>query len=147
MPVIDLPAARAYRILTTGTRLDGDCMVWTGSATPDGYGRLEFNGSPTYAHRMSYELAKGPIPQGLEIDHLCRRPGCVNPHHLEAVTHRENMLRGSRATATECQRGHPFDAENTLTVRPKDEAPYRLCRACRNLRARQERQRKREAGK
>jgi len=82
-------------------RWDPDwCWQWTASRHPLGYGRMGLGGKDggmAYAHRVSYELHFGPIPNGLELDHLCRNPGCVNPKHLEPVSHRENLLRGSRA--------------------------------------------------
>lgn len=110
----------------------GDCWVWTGSRVPRGYGRLRLS-SPrrmVYAHRWAYEWFIGPIPEGMEIDHLCRNPSCVNPDHLEAVTHRENVHRGeagrNNRDKTHCPKGHRYDEENT--------APRvgggRRCRAC-----------------
>ena len=82
------------------------------------------------AHRMIYELLVGPIPDGLEIDHLCRNRGCVNPGHMEPVTHRENLMRGDTVAAanpakTHCIRGHPYDDENTYRY-----GSHRYCRAC-----------------
>ena len=76
------------------------------------------------AHRVAYELVKGKIPAGLELDHLCRNRICCNPAHLEAVTGRENSLRGvspwaKNACATHCPRGHPYDAENTYVLSVK----------------------------
>jgi len=71
------------------------CWTWSGGLRADGYGRFTFNGHRSMAHRFAYEMAKGPIPLGLDIDHLCRVRHCVNPHHLEAVTRRENLLRGA----------------------------------------------------
>lgn len=76
----------------------GDCLVWQGQTAGAGYGVFEFGGSAQrrnrmYAHRFAYEQAIGPIPDGLEIDHLCRNKLCVNPAHLEAVTHQENQRR------------------------------------------------------
>ena len=88
------------------------------------------------AHRMAYTEAKGPIPDGLEIDHLCRVKTCVNPEHLEAVTRRENMLRqdriGGRARQTECIHGHAYTPENTK----RDSCGNRYCRTCHNARER-----------
>jgi len=72
----------------------GDCWVWTGSKDRAGYGRTWRSTAPFPAHRVAYELLVGPIPAGLVIDHLCRNPACVNPDHLEPVTHRVNILRG-----------------------------------------------------
>jgi hypothetical protein len=93
---------------------------------------------PTVAHRVSHELFKGPIPDGLYIDHLCRNRGCVNPDHLEAVTQRVNMLRGEAPSAicvrvNRCQRGHEFTPENTY-VRRRGTRIKRDCRACARIR-------------
>ena len=73
----------------------GDCWLWTGYITPLGYGTLTVRrlGRGFKAHRLVYELLVGPIPVGLELDHLCRNTRCVNPDHLEPVTHAENMRR------------------------------------------------------
>ncbi len=88
--------------------------------------------SKVYAHRWAFEQFKGPIADGLQIDHLCRVRHCVNPDHLEAVSQRANILRGEatsaqRARQTHCKRGHRFDLANTY-IRP---AGHRNCRACR----------------
>src|SRR4051794_32415303 len=73
---------------------DGEpCWLWEGSTTKDGYGRFHWNGSMQLAHVLAYRKLKGPWPPGLELDHLCFRPGCCNPAHLEPVTHDENMRR------------------------------------------------------
>lgn len=95
----------------------GACWLWTG-AQKNGYGRFTIRRRPVYAHRFAYELLVGPIPQGLELDHLCRVTTCINPSHLEPVTHRKNVLRGispaaRHATMTHCSQGHPFDTGNT----------------------------------
>lgn len=117
------------------------CWVWTGFLR-NGYGRLKTGqGDETVAvHRLSYELLVGPIPAGLEIDHLCRNRACVRPDHLEPVTSRENVLRGvspiaSFARQTHCKRGHPFDDNNTYLWRGRT-ALSRHCRACRKERER-----------
>ena len=117
------------------------CQVWLGTLDSDGYGIL-YTGkhTPPYyrrrmkAHRVAYELAKGPIPKGLEPDHLCRVPGCINPDHIEAVTRKVNTDRGMCAAVnrkrqlgkTHCPRGHPYSGD-TLYVTPKGK---RQCREC-----------------
>lgn len=108
----------------------GGCTVWNGRIDGSGYGRLSIRGRMESAHRAAYVLAKGPIPAGLCLDHLCRVRACINPEHLEAVTHLENVRRGARATQTHCLRGHPFDDENTIW-----RGNGRHCRACRRMRS------------
>lgn len=119
------------------------CWVWTG-AIVGRYGRFRLDGETTYAHRASYQLLVGPIPDGYEIDHVrargCRSTRCVNPDHLEAVTHRENILRSPtcplavHARKTHCIRGHEFTSENTRVYRARS-GPQRSCVACEKLRA------------
>lgn len=76
-----------------------DCWLWQGSLTKDGYGRFRLGQKGLGAHRMAYLLYRGPIPAGFEPDHLCRVTRCVNPDHLELVTHRVNVQRGYAARA------------------------------------------------
>jgi len=64
---------------------------------PNGYGHLTIRNQQILAHRFIYEKFKGPIPEGLTLDHSCRNPICVNPDHMEPVTHAENCRRGERA--------------------------------------------------
>lgn len=111
------------------------CWLWAGGVTGSGYGAFWLNGKVELAHRISYEIHKGPIPVELELDHLCRNTFCVNPDHLEAVTARTNTLRGNTITAanaqkTHCHRGHEFSADNTHLQLRKDGRFARRCRAC-----------------
>lgn len=77
---------------------DDGCWNFTGGRNAEGYGRIALGDSIGYAHRIAYEAFAGPIPAGHDIDHLCRNPRCCNPAHLEAVTRRENLLRGETLT-------------------------------------------------
>lgn len=104
----------------------GNCWVWTGKVNNKGYPLLRLRGKDIPAYRFSYELLVKPIPQGLEIDHLCRVPKCVRPDHLEPVTHAENQRRLSEAL-THCRRaGHKYTEENTL----RGGDGHRMCRQC-----------------
>ncbi|MEV0115551.1 HNH endonuclease signature motif containing protein [Streptomyces sp. NPDC050844] len=116
---------------------NGGCWHWTGHIKPNGYGQVTVGGRKFNAHRFAYEALRGPIPDGLVIDHLCRNRRCVNPDHLEPVTHQTNALRGigptaRNAKATHCVRGHDFDAANTY-ITPNG---ARQCRACHAAHAR-----------
>jgi hypothetical protein len=106
------------------------CWVWS-AAKISGYGAFKLDGRAIRAHRFAYELLVGPVPEGLPLDHLCRNRACVNPAHLEPVTHRVNILRGEGACAvkarqTHCIHGHEFTLENTYLKSGK-----RQCRTCR----------------
>jgi hypothetical protein len=106
----------------------GPCWWWTACINPDtGYGTF-WDGKVLSAHRWSYEHFIGPIPEGLQVDHLCRVRRCVNPNHLEPVSLAENVRRGSRANQTHCIHGHEFTPENTI----KRRRGGRGCRSCEN---------------
>ncbi len=115
----------------------GDCWLWMASTKDTGYGQFFVNGTMVRAHRLAYELMVGPVPDGLQLDHLCRVRNCVNPEHLEPVTTQENTRRGAsgherRQKKTHCAQGHPYNAENTYLYRD-----MRYCRACRRARDRE----------
>lgn len=110
----------------------GDCWFWTGSTNGRGYGAFKLNGRPIRVHRWAYQQIIGPIPEGMQLDHLCRNRLCVNPAHMEPVTNRENSLRGVGPTAvnakrTHCVNGHPLSGEN-LRLAPNGR--WRVCRRC-----------------
>lgn len=121
---------------------DNKCWEWTGDKEKKmGYGlflrRVVDLGKSVRAHRYSYELHKGKIPKGLVIDHLCRNKSCVNPEHLEAVTYKENTLRGKSFSAvnarkTHCSKGHPLSGSNLRLKknRLKKDGTYYISRRC-----------------
>ena len=108
-----------------GVDKTGDCWLWTRSVNSSGYGQSFINGERRVVHRIAYELLVGPIPAGLQLDHLCRVRTCVNPAHLEPVTQHQNMARGLWAMRTHCPSGHAYDDTNTNRYRGR-----RYCRAC-----------------
>lgn len=115
------------------------CWLWTAFIYKSGYGQfISLSGFHSQlAHRFSYAMAYGPIKKGLQIDHICRVRHCVNPSHLEAVSQRENLLRGVgwagiNSRKTKCPKGHPFSKVNTIV----EKNGWRKCRECKNARRR-----------
>lgn len=111
-------------------RKTDSCWLWVGAKRPDGYGQIGIGFGRVLAHRLAYTLANGLIPDGLQIDHLCRKPPCVNPEHLEAVTPKVNTARGISVSTfnrlkTHCPQGHPYDGDNLVFMKGS-----RCCRLC-----------------
>jgi hypothetical protein len=110
---------------------DTGCWIWIGHVDRNGYGRFALNGRMRWAHICSYCLFVGDVPNGTELDHVCKTKRCVNPLHLEPVTHRVNMERADRGATvihrqkTHCPQGHPYSGDNLVTW-----GRYRYCRIC-----------------
>ena len=134
----ELPERVAARIFYD----PGGCWLWMGALNNTGYGTISSQGFRAGAHRWVYTWLVGEIPEGHDIDHLCKVRDCVNPDHLEPVTHRENLLRGNTFAArlakkTECERhpGKPLDV--------RSDNGRRKCKDCDAQRAREKRARDR----
>jgi hypothetical protein len=135
-------AVRFWAKVTKG----GDCWIWNGTKDGKGYGRLHLSGPAgrrtVKAHRLAYELHKGPIPSGLEILHACDNPSCVNPAHLSVGTRADNMQDAAakgrictigKSRFTHCPQGHPYSGAN-LYVAPNG---HRKCRECTRIQQRE----------
>ena len=110
---------------------DGVCWEWTAGVNASGYGIFGIGGTSYLAHRWAYETLVGPIPEGFQIDHLCRNRKCVCPEHLEPVTPRTNAQRGHLPfnrlrRITHCKHGHPLSGDNL----GRDWRGHRRCLAC-----------------
>ena len=149
-PVGHLTEAELARFLAK-TRIDDDsgCWIWTASLMPGGYAQFFLRGRPRLGHRIAWLHYYGPTPHGTELDHLCRLRHCVNPDHLEPVSHTENVRRSrvlvenrglaphvelprgvANKNKTHCHRGHEYTPENTIQ-RPEG---WRRCRTCTEVR-------------
>lgn len=114
------------------------CWIWWGAKNARGYGNVGRNKKTYLAHRVAYELTYGPVPPGLDLDHLCKTTGCVNPDHLEPVTFLANMRRRYAdkpdERSTHCLKGHELNQVNTIWI---PSSGQRRCRTCVNERSRE----------
>jgi hypothetical protein len=112
------------------------CWIWEGGKDSNGYSFISWEGRNIRGHQLAYQQLVGPVPEGLQLDHLCERKACVNPNHLEPVTQIVNILRsatsvpGMNARKSHCKYGHPFSQENTY----RTSRGHRQCRSCRRAR-------------
>lgn len=126
---------------------EAGCWIWTAGTTHDMYAQYSVNGRHTYAHRVAFEALVGRIPDGLQLDHLCRVRCCVNPRHLEAVTGKVNSARGlagklsaaRHRALTHCANGHEFTSENTGHNK-RGAVLWRYCRICARAKVRRYRE-------
>lgn len=139
LPVLERVRLRSER--------QGDCYVFLGQRTADGYGVVGVQGKRQMVHKVVWEDVNGPVPEGMQLDHKCKNEPCWNPEHLRLVTPRENVLfsdspAAKNAVKTHCSRGHEFSPENTRVIYRKDRAhPERVCRECKRERRQEARAR------
>ena len=124
---------------------ESGCWLWQGAKNPKGYGTIGVDGQGKVAARVVYEAYRGPIPEGKQLDHLCRNHGCVNPGHLEPVTCQENILRGVgpelasvNLRLTHCKRGHELVPDNVYEYARRGSRKKRCCKACYQERSRED---------
>lgn len=139
------------QVLFAGRKILNECWLWTKATNQKGYGAITYKGlKEKRVHRISYMLYVGKIKPGLSIDHLCRNRNCFNPNHLEAVTNKENIIRGHSPSArnkrkTKCKNDHALSGEN-LVIRKGKHGPERNCRLCLRAYKKQYRLRRKKNG-
>lgn len=125
------PRERLFALIEVSDQ--SGCWIWRGSAAAGGYGKVSVGGRlgrSMKAHRWAYELIVGPVPKGLDLDHLCRVRNCVNPMHLEPVTRKENLRRSPFTFKKHCPHGHVMSDDNLYEHRRVSGKLLRMCRTC-----------------
>jgi hypothetical protein len=131
------PEQAAQRLLARSERSAEGCLRWTGAHTPKGYGHIVVDGRKRPVHVVAHEVWIGPVPEGYDVDHVyangCRHRDCIEPTHLEAVTHLENTLRRTRLI-THCPKGHEYTPDNIKWAHPGKNGlnRFRRCKRCVN---------------
>jgi hypothetical protein len=128
-----LPARMRHKIRVeqrADVKVPGRCWTWNGAVTSRGYGSCSHSGRVWSTHRLAYELLIAAIPEGLQIDHLCKNKLCCNPRHLEPVTAKVNCERTEAAQKLRCINGHPLVEPNLVIKRRANGLTIRNCRVC-----------------
>lgn len=129
---VQIPERVAERVRQLQRGHDDECWIWPKCIMNNGYGGIGWlaNGRKegTTAHRVSWSAFRGPIPDGLTVDHLCRVRSCWNPNHLRLLTMSENASDNGFATKTHCPQGHPYSGDNLYKGPSKRND--RRCREC-----------------
>lgn len=135
----------ATRIQSRTRIMPSGCVEWFGPRSIGGYGTINLDNSPRYVHRLTYQMWRGMVPSGMQLDHLCRNRACCNPEHLEPVTASENIRRGllpavmkevgKRNRKVCCRRGHVYTEDSVYHLLDgRRGVRYRQCKECTRIR-------------
>ena len=128
MPYRTIPENRKARFMARVEIRENGCWYWLGAINKTGYGVSSIDGQKTLAHRAFWIFENGQVPEGMDLDHLCRNRACINPEHLEVVTRSVNLRRGFEARG--CRNGHKFNNEDFSIVHRSDGTTERRCKVC-----------------
>lgn len=140
MPYRTIPENRRARFMARVEISSNNCWNWCGPLNKGGYGLSSIDGKRTLAHRAFWLFDQGPIPDGMDLDHLCRNRNCINPAHMEIVTRSVNLRRGFEARG--CKNGHPFNGDDFSIVNRSDGSTERRCKICHRARNKKEKRKK-----